>query len=160
MKESGIDSGARQIGRFFLAAIPAALGSAAVIWFTFYADVHDARHEISQEERAAAYTGATVRPKAKIAVEILPKDCTKITRADVDGETLILYAQNACGNLLDYVAWYWQEVSPNGTVLHQGYENTAFCPVPTQQGDIAECSTKIPTDDRTDKIRVWTQIHP
>jgi hypothetical protein len=160
MQEDGVNSGARSIGRFFLFAIPLVLGLAAAVWLGVYIDAHEFNHELSQEDRAASYVGATERPKSKIAVEIQNQDCTRITRADVDGEILLLYARNDCHEREDYFAWHWQEISPNGTIIHQGYTNS--CPIPGPS-EVAECSMNIgdfsgeSVDDRTDKIRVWTR---
>jgi hypothetical protein len=161
MSEDGLNSGARNVGRFFLMAIPYVLGLGAMMWLGVYVGVHDFHRQLTQEERAAVYTGAQERPKAKMVVEIVAHDCSHITRADIDGGDLVLYSRNDCHQDLDYLVWYWQEVSPNGTILNQGYNN--LCPEPRRNGDVAECRFdgygSLPIDDRTDKIKVWTQIH-
>lgn len=163
MPEDGFNSGARNVGRFFLYAIPLVLGVAASVWFGVYVGVHDFHHQLTQEERAAVYTGAKDRPTSKVAVEIVPLDCTHVTRADIDGTSLIIYSRNDCHETLTYMEWHWQEVSPNGIALHEGYTNYD-CPIATNPGDIAECAftdwRSLPDDDRMDKIRVWTRNSP
>ena len=161
--EDGLNSGARNVGRFFLMAIPYVLGLAAMTWLGVYIGIHDFNHQLTQEERAAVYTGAKDRPTSKIAIEMKVKDCTKVTRGDIDGTTLVLYAINECHSGVGYMEWHWQEVSPNGTVIHENYTNS--CPIPRSNGEIAECTfsssilagPELPDDDRTSKVRVWTQ---
>lgn len=162
-KEDGINSEARNVGRFFLAMIPWALGIGLFAWIGVYAALHEIAKEKAQENRAAVYTGAVTRPKEKIAIEILPHDCSHITTADLDGDDLMLYATNTCHEKIDvnYFEWHWQTVSPNGTLLRSGYTNSAFdCPMPLRPGDKAECKFTIDDDDRTAKIQVWTQFNP
>jgi hypothetical protein len=159
MSEDGINSGARRFGRLCLALIPWALGIGASAWLGVWIGVHEFRHTLSQEERAAVYAGAQARPKAKIEISVIPHDCSVVTRTDIDGSALLIYSQNNCHKRLDYFAWYWQLVSPNGTVLKDGYQNWR-CPVPVEPNDIAECRIEINTDDRTNILRVWTQVNP
>lgn len=84
-RESGIDSGARNVGRFFLSLVPWALGVGALVWLSVYIGVHTFYHEIQQEQRAATYIGAAERPKSKIKIEVKEVDCSRVTRADLDG---------------------------------------------------------------------------
>lgn len=161
MNEDGVNSGARNVGRFFLWSIPLVLGIAASVWLGVYIGIHDFHHQLTQEERAAVYTGAGSRPKSKIAVELMVRDCVQVVRADLDGSVLYLYAKNNhCEKPLTYVEYHWQELSPNGTVIHEGYTNQ--CSTPSVDGDIAECQfdedhfRELPTDSRTDRIRAWT----
>src|SRR5258708_5935846 len=102
--EDGVNAGQRNIGRFFLAAIPWLLGLGASVWLGVWIGYHDFRHQLSQEDRAAIYVGAENRPKAKIIPTIMPKDCTHITRADIDGSTLLLWARNDCDSYLSYMS--------------------------------------------------------
>lgn len=158
VKETGVDEGVRSIGTFFLWMIPFALALAATAWLGFYVGVQDQIHKQGQENRAAQYVGAADRPQAKIAIEIVGKSCVKVTRADLDGGTLMLYAKNNCHHAVDYVEWHWQLLSPDKTAIAQGYTNQ--CPLPSA-GNSAECIfsgrfSGIPTDDRAASIRVWT----
>lgn len=161
-QEDGVNAGARNVGRFFLAAIPWILGLAAAVWFGVYVGIHNFRHELSQEElehirqqRAAVYVGAENRPTGKMKVDIVPNWCVSIIRVDVDGENLLLYGRNDCHTKVDYVVWKWQEVSPNGTSLHTEWTN--LCPEPLLPGDVSECKMEIVPDDRAAAVRVWTE---
>lgn len=136
--------------------IPYALGLGLATWGGIWMGIHNFRHQLSQEERAAVYTGAAERPKAKIKVLVESRDCTHLTHADLDGESLVLYAKNDCHVPLRYLAWHWQMLSPNRTVIAQGHENTSSCAVPIQPGDTAECHTQVVADDRAETLRVWT----
>lgn len=156
MPEDGINNGARSFGRLMLALIPWALAVGFSAWLGFWIALHQYRHELSQEDRAAVYVGAKDRPKDKITIEILPHGCTLVTKADVDGDRLLMYARNECHKTLDYVAWNWQEVSPDGTIIRSGWTNTASCPAPRLAGSSAECSMNIVTDDRAKTLQVWT----
>jgi hypothetical protein len=171
-REDGISAGQRNIGRFFLSAIPLVLGVAAATWFGLWITGHNyskqlaaEKHELTQEQRAAVYVGARVRPQGKLVAEIDNKSCLEIVRVDVDTEkkgypyddadyqySLIMYAQNKCGEDLTYAAYHWQAVSPNGTLLEADYKNTAGCPVPMQD-EVAECSFLIDPDTRVDKVQ-------
>lgn len=158
--ENGIDYGARSVGRFFLALIPWAIAIGAAAWLGIWIGYHNFRHQLSQEDRAAVYTsaaGSTDKPQSKIAVEIKTHGCSHVTRADVDGTNLLMYATQNCGAKMDYFEWHWQAISSNGTVIGQGYTNQ--CPVPGS-GEIAECRMDIKDDDRTVRLRVWAQIDP
>jgi hypothetical protein len=156
-REDGVNAGARNFGRLMLALIPYALGLAALVWLSFYIGAHKFRRELSQEERAAVYVGAQQRPTQKLKIEVVKRDCSTITRSDVDGEMLLIYARNDCHENLSYFSWHWEEVSPSGTVIGEGYENS--CPNPTFPGDSAECSLHIASDDRASLLRIWTAVH-
>ena len=159
--EDGFNAGFRNYGRLCLALIPWALGIGALSWMAVYVWGHYIGNELDQERRAAIYTGAGKAPKSKIAVEMLNKSCVKVTRADIDGSMLYLYARNDCRESLSYLRWNWEELSPDGTVIHAGEANS--CPIPTENGDEAECQfggwfhwpEGIDTDKRVDRIRVW-----
>lgn len=158
-RENGMDSDVRNFGRLCLALIPWALGIGAAVWLGVWITGHDFRHQLSQEDRAAVYTGAEQRPKSKVVITIIPRDCTEVTRADIDGSALLIYARNDCHKRLDYMEWHWQSVSPNGTVLKDGYTN-GDCPKAVEPGDVAECHMNIDADDRAEVLRVWTTIMP
>lgn len=156
MSENGIENGGRNIGRLALSLIPYALGLGAAVWLGVYINAHNFKHQLTQEDRAAAYVGATERPKSKILVEIIPQDCTQIFNTDIDGDTLMLYAQSNCDFKMEYMEWHWEAISPNNTIIASGYHNTAYCPALTTPGIKAECRMEVSTDDRIVKFRVWT----
>ena len=162
--ENGINAGARNAGRLFLFSIPLTLGLTATVWLGLWVSGWEFQqkkaavaHEFTQQERAAAYVGAQVKPTGKIAVQLSANGCFKIIRADLDIKpmlypledhrqfSLVLYAQDACRfgpyEVTNYRAWHWQSISPNGTVIGQDYKNS-------------------PLDDRIDHFRVWGSTAP
>lgn len=173
--ENGYEAGQRNIGRAFLWAIPLILGLAASVWLGVWIDAHEFEHTLTQEQRAAVYVGAGNRPKSKVLVSILPSQprfslayiknepCVPITKVDIDGSTLLMYARNDCKTRVTYLEWHWEEISPNGTVLSQHY--TKDCATPTMTRDTAECERAVnddsyepSMDERTATIRVWTVV--
>jgi hypothetical protein len=191
-KEIGTEAGMRNIGRLFLWSIPLSLGVAATVWFglwvsgwEFQQKKAEIAHELTQQERSAVYVGAEIRPKGKLAVQIIDKSCFKIVRADIDLKSngyesdalkgyvysLILYGQGNCkngdfGEIIPgyprsdsgYRSWNWEMLSPNGTILDSGYTN--HCPSPSGKDEIAECRFEIGMDERADKFRVWGTVTP
>ncbi len=153
-REDGVNSGYRNIGRFFLSAIPAILGIAASVWLGVWIEAHGYLKKLSQESRAAVYTGAQLRPTSKVKAEAPSRGCVKIVRVDIDGEDVIVYGENHCNKVISNSQWYWQLVSPDGTVIHEGYENYR-CSTPSEPGDKAECRFEISDDDRATLLRVW-----
>jgi hypothetical protein len=161
--EDGMEAGGRNVGRLALSLIPWALGIGALVWLGVWIGIHEFRHELSQEERAAIYVGAKERPHSRLIINTIKSDCSTVTRADLDGSDLIMYAKNDCHETLRYLAWRWQLLSPDGTVLKEEYVNG--CPVPRMPGDSAECRMQdhyasVSDDDRAATVRVWTQITP
>jgi hypothetical protein len=177
--EDGLNTGYRNVGRFFLFAIPLVLGLAATVWFGLWVSGYEFQrrkaevaHELTQQERAAVYVGAQVRPKGKLAVQLSQEGCFKIVRADLDTKkpeygygfeySLLLYAQNLCTSTRHeygisddsgYREWHWAAISPNGVMLKEGYTNYE-CPKPAFQ-EIGECRFDIDPDDRIDHFKVW-----
>lgn len=164
--EDGREAGARNWGRFALFLIPLVLGIAASIWLGVYIGTHRFNRELSQEDRAANAVGAEVRPTDKITFDLKKnqKHCAPVTRADLDGKTMRLYATNNCGVELTGMDWWYALVSPDGTILHDGYMNqrTSTCPAPRFPNDKSECvfagtsGGYIEIDDRVESVRVWT----
>jgi hypothetical protein len=161
--ENGFEAGARAAGRgvgwYFLAAIPFVLGMGASVWFGVYIGAHNFRKQLSQEQRGAVYVGADPRPKSRLSIQIKAVDCVHITKADIDGRTLMLYASNDCHNSIRYLEWHWQLLSPDGTAIAQGFQNQ--CPMPNSPGDKAECVFSgpyhgLPDEDRAAIVLVWT----
>lgn len=139
------------------------------VWFGVYLGIHQFRREVSQEQRAAVQVGAAERPKNKIAFDFATAQtyCAGVTRGDIEGATMRLYATNDCHKPLTGMNWYYEMLSPNGTILHAGHTGDwshVPCPAPTQVGDSSECQfaeanhydSSLPIDDRVSKIRVWT----
>lgn len=163
--EDGVNAGARNVGRFFLMAVPLILALGATAWLGFYMGVHDVRKQLSQEERAAIAVGVTDGPLVgRYRIEIERPDCVTVTRADLDGSTLYLYATNTCRRAIRYLAWHIALVSPDGTILHTKYTN--LCPVPRAPNAKAECVFSratyldVPLDDRAAVLRVWAMTSP
>jgi hypothetical protein len=165
--EDGREASSRNWGRLALGLIPLALGAAASVWLGMYIQAHRFGRVLSQEDRAAVAVGAEVRPKGKIAIDTATaqKYCAPITRADLDGDTLRLYATNDCKVALTGMDWHYEQLSPNGTVLHDGYMNQRgndHCPTPRMVGDKSECvfagtyGGYMTVDDRVATLRVWT----
>ncbi len=127
------------------------------IWFGFFSGVHAVEHTVAQEQRAAVVTGAAERPKAKIEIEIVPRDCTHVTHVDLDGQSLTMYVKNDCHHRLNYMEYHWESLSPSGVAIHGGYQNTAFCAIPIEPAETAECQMAVSDDDRTAHMRVWSE---
>lgn len=151
--EDGVNAGARNIGRFFLFAIPAILGVAALIWFGAYVGVMKYKKELEQQKRAAVYVGAQETPKEKLKINVVMHDCTEVVGVDLNGRDLIIYAKNNCHTKLDYLAWHWELNSPDGTIVDSDYTN--LCPRP-KHGQKAECKMRISDDERAVSLTVWT----
>lgn len=152
--ENGSENGVRNIGRFFLFAIPLVLGLGFSVWFGAFIGVAQYKHDLAQEKRSAIYVGAEKEIEEKIKIEVIPHDCTTITKADVKGVDLMMYARNDCRSTLSYLAWHWMALSPDGTAIDSGYTN--LCPKPTLPGDKAECKLKISNDKRMAVLRLRT----
>lgn len=166
----------RGIGTFAFAAIPWVLAIGATAWLGLYMAFHEDkkilandRKELTQEERMATYVGAAERPQQKVKIEEGHSDCVALSRAEFDGTELLMYAENRChGAPLDYLAWHWQLIAPDGTALSQGYTN--LCPIPTNHGQKAECKQTLrehrygyeapPIEDRVEKIVIWLKTSP
>jgi hypothetical protein len=149
------------MSQFFLFAIPAVLGLGAAMWLGVWIDAHHFRHELSQEDRAASYVGAGVRPTDKIKIVIRDESCVHVTRADLDGADLLIYTENHCGRSIAFMEWHWQLLSPDGTVIKGNWYNTGNCAAPISNGDKAECHVDVTdysgtVDDRASTLRVWT----
>lgn len=166
--EDGREAAARNWGRFALSAIPWALGMGASVWLGVYIGVHQINQQTSQEQRAAVAVGAEERPKSRITFDLSTAQtyCAGVTRADIDGPMLRLWATNDCHGPLTGMDWHYEMLSPNGTVLHASVtnQNSAYseCPMPRLPKDSAECVfgsskySELPIDDRVSTIRVWT----
>lgn len=155
VSEDGINSGARSFGRLCLAMIPWALGIGFATWLGGWAALHTFRHQLANEARTARYVGSVTPQVSPIKIAIVNHGCVKVDKVDVDGTELLVYSRNDCHEAITYTEYHYQEISPDGTVLHQEYHNEGFCAIPTQPGDKGECKFDISIDDRTETIRVW-----
>lgn len=153
MREDGFNSGQRNIGRFFLSAVPLVLGAAAFVWLGVWIGLHQWKHELSQEDRAAMYVGALERPKSKIKAEIQQSGCVTIDRVDIDGNQMMVYTANHCHSRITYLEYHYTALSPKKYSISSDWTNS--CNMPTQPGDRAECRLKISDDDRISSVRVW-----
>lgn len=145
------------LGWLLIFTIPFVIGIAALVWFMFFRDIHDVNHAAKQEDRAAAYVGASEKPISKIKIVTQDRSCLKLNRVDVDGRQMLVYTTNACHKRLDYIEIHWSAISPDGTVILGGYVNNAMCAIPEMDGDKAECRIDIPEDDRVTSLRVWAR---
>ena len=157
MFEDGLNSGARNFGRLCLSMIPWMLGLGAAAWLGVWGGLHTYRHQLAMEARAARYVGSAIPSQSPIIIKVLERDCIRITRADVDGDQLLVYAKNSCHKEIHYTEYHWQELSPDNTALHEGYDNGVSCAIPSQPEDAAECRFRIPIDERTTILRVWME---
>ncbi len=125
-------------------------------WISF----HEWQREARQEARAAVYVGAPEPVKSKIKITVLNRSCIKIQRADLDGTSLTIdaYAPPGCDKDYNpgYAEWHWQQLSPNGVILHSGYSNRASI----SGGEKAEFVFSgiyegLTDDDRVAELQVW-----
>ena len=157
--EDGLNAGFRNVGRFFLSLVPWAFAIGIMAWIGVWVALDQYNQRVSQERRRASYVGAEEKPKEKLIIDVVPVDCLHVTRADTDGDKLTIYARNDCKDRgVDYTAYHWQAISPDGTILAQNYTN--LCPVPSRYGDKAECQMEVSTDDRTKSLRIWVKDRP
>jgi hypothetical protein len=138
-----------------------AIGVGFGVWLGFFRDTHNYTKQLSQEDWAAQYVAAVERPKSKIEIKVSDESCVRITRAEIEGTYLLMYAQNDCHFKIHYMEWRWQTSAPDGTYLTSGYENTAACPVPREPGSKAECKARLTSywnddglDDRISALHV------
>jgi len=145
----------RGIGTFFLFAIPAVLGLAAIWWLVFGQELHYFSRALSQEKRHAEIVGASPLPKEvmKIVLKNQRDSPLRIERAEIDGGDLWVYYKNDGNGTLEYIRLKWELIAPDGTIVkaQDGYvevysENDAPGSLePTQKG---EAHYKIPSDPR------------
>lgn len=159
--ENGREAGARNAGRLMLGLIPLALGLGAAVWLGVYIDAHYFRKAMVQEQRAAEFVGVTAPLASPIKIEVGPSEfCANVTRADISGRVLKLYATNNCTTPLSRMEWHYEAISPNGTILDRGYLSDG-CSFPRLVGDSAECVfgekyEGVKDDSRIATLRVWT----
>ncbi len=144
-------------GSFIWWFIPLILGLSAIVWLMFFTDAHTFSRRLSWENRSASAVGATGPMDSPIKIEIIDKGhCVKLTRVELDGETLAMYSENKCKHEVDFVTWRWVGLSPDGTAIWGGYTNGGICAIPSQPGMKAECLEKtIQEDKRTQTVRIW-----
>lgn len=142
-----------------LSYIPLALACGASAWIGVWITLHNENRQLNQEDRMATYVGAAERPKEKVVIAEGPSDCVALTRAEFDGEKILMYAENRCSRPIDYLAWHWQALSPDGTAIAQGYTN--LCPIPLSRGQKSECKddVNVHSDDRVAKVIIWLKTN-
>jgi hypothetical protein len=155
-EENSIDSGVRNIGRFFLSLIPWAIAIGLTAWLAVWIGLSEYRKQIEQEKRRNVYTDSEIKPKEKIKLDVLQKSCIHITTVDFDYESIVIYTRNDCGRNIQYVNWNVKAFTKNGTAIATEFCNTGNCASP-EIGKQAECifPYKLPADDRIDTVRVW-----
>lgn len=167
MSDDGVNTGVRNIGRFFLALIPWALAIGVMAWGGVWVAMHEYRAQVAQERRSAQWVASTSPPRSKLKIEVVhiaqatKEGCVQITRVDDDGDSLVIYGRNDCGTDLSYTDWNWELLSPNGTIVAQGDDNgEGSCNTPTRPGDQAECRPfSYKWDERAATLRVWTEAN-
>lgn len=118
----------------WLSAIPAVLGIGALVWLTGFRNLHDFNHQTSQEKRASVAVQALPLPKEPLKIEIYNSKrlCHQIESAEFDGDELVMYIRNVCGNSIRamteaaYVETHWQALAPDGTVIATGWNNHLY----------------------------------
>lgn len=161
--EDGFNAGVRNIGTFFLWAIPLVLGAAACVWLGFFMTTRGFFNQLSQEKRRAIYVGAEDRPKSKLKIETPNEGPVKITRVDLDGSTAAVYFMNKSASMVRSIEVHWQLYSPDGTALSSGYEYSQSHGGPEElnpngKGEaVLDGYAGIKLDNRAESIRFWIE---
>lgn len=144
-----------------IAFVPALLGIAALLWFTFGSDLHFFRRAIRQEERHAEIVKALPLPTKAIDVQIKEKKnaCIAIDRAEIDGGELWVYWHSQCFTDDNaFVVISWRGLAPDRTIVvsDQAY---AMAGAPVSAGDKAEFHRNIQVDPRMVTLEVSINAH-
>ena len=115
--EDGINAGVRNIGRYFLFAIPAALGGAACLWIAAASGWIDLSHKITMEDRALNAVGISEPPTEPIKIVTTNGTCLHATGAYLDGDEVVVSLQNTCDRQLDEPVYVYRTKAGDGTVL-------------------------------------------
>jgi hypothetical protein len=142
------------IGMFFFALIPGALAGAALMWLAFFTGLIDWQKIQRVEGRMDNRVGVNGELTKPVDLIILKKSCLIIDRAYLDGETGTMYTTNKCNGELRYVAWHWNIIAPDGTVLKTDYANSLDGQFPDMK---MEKTFNLPDDPRVAKVVVWTE---
>lgn len=148
------------ISTFFYFAIPAVLGLAALYWLSFGEGLHYFNRSLSQENRAAEWVGAKIKPRAPMKIEIqnMPDSQVIIDHASFDGGDLWIYYYSEHG--ARYIQFNWKEIAPDGTIVaaSDGYPSVygeGKSPDDLAAGERAELHLKIDSDPRAVSIKLW-----
>ena len=141
-------------GWLFFALIPAALAGAALMWLAFYTGVIDWTKTMRIEGRMDARVGVRGELTAPVDLIIRKTGCLQISRAFLDSGSMTAYTTNSCHAATGYWELHWNEIAPDGTVIHSGYTN--------QGGSIEDSETRemkmdLDDDSRTVKVVTWAQ---
>jgi hypothetical protein len=118
--EDGINAGFRNIGRYALFMIPAALGGAACLWIAAAFGWIELGHAINMERRSLQAVGVTAPPKEPIKLVRVDSSCLKFDDAYVDGDDVITYVKNTCDRWLDLPNFAYRTQAGDGTTIISG----------------------------------------
>ena len=118
--EDGINAGVRNIGRYALAAIPAALGGAACLWIMAASGCLDLGNKINTSRRSFDAVGMTALPTEPITLVLINAQCLQIEKAFIDADTVITYVKNACDRWLKSPNYHYQTQAADSTVILSG----------------------------------------
>lgn len=149
------------ISTFFYFAIPAVLAIAALWWLAFGEGIHYFTRALSQEQRAAEWVGAKVKPRAPLKIEIdtAPDAQVKIDRANFDGGDLWIYYSSEGG--AEFIKCNWKEYAPDGTIvaskerIYPTVDGEGQSPDSLGPGERAELHLKVLSDPRAVSIKIW-----
>src|SRR6188508_2176701 len=98
--EDGINAGIRNIGRYALFMIPAALGGAACLWIAAGLGWIDLSREIRKERRLLDGVHISVPADEPIKQVAFDDRCLKVDKMFLDSEHVTFYVRNSCDRYL------------------------------------------------------------
>ncbi len=134
------------------ALIPAALAGAGLMWLAFYTGVIDWSKAQRVEARMDNRVGVNGQLTKPVELIIRTPDCFRVSRAYLDGQQLTVYLHNGCHEQIGYYEWHYNEVSPDGTIIHSWYDNDASG---REAEGTWEITRGIEEDSRMAKVVVW-----
>lgn len=140
------------VGWFFFALVPGAIAGALLMYLAFYTGVVDWQKAQRIEGRMDNRVGVNGELTKPVDLIIRDASCLKVSRAYLDSGTLTAYVTNNCHTTIGYWEWHYNQISPDGTVIHSWYDNSVSGP---ESGQTVEETTKLADDDRTAKVVVW-----
>lgn len=145
------------VGAFFYASILALLIGALMMYFAFYTGIINWQKAQRIEGRMDNRVGVNGQLEKPVDLIILKKSCLLVNRAYLDGSVGTMYLKNECHTNLNYHAWHWNAVAPDGTIIHQDYSNSIN---ELESGEVTEVLFNVEEDDRISKVIIWTTITP
>lgn len=127
------------IGAFIFACIPWILAAGMSSWLTFYIMDHNFQKQLQQEKRMAVYTGIDKPLTEKVKINVTNDGCISISTAEFDGRTILAYFESKCINNPKLVELRWKALSPNNTIIKNGYEH---CETPDKE-ERTECKAAV-----------------